>query len=174
MWKTRSRTAVAVPLAGQTASGTRDFGDDSSRWANDGACDDTRFVGDRGAGAWTSNDDHVGRDATDCRNLLNAGRIRWRAETDPVPRAVREVSPDNTDAFPVDCDSFVLRNLASLCRTQAGQAFPEDTMLARVLANCDRIIAPILASDCRAQVLPPSEERRVDSESAAAPTRGSP
>ena len=69
--------ALAVPLAGQTASGAGNFGDDSSIWVNDGACDDTRFVGDRGAGAWTSNDDHVGRDATDCRNLLNAGRIRW-------------------------------------------------------------------------------------------------
>lgn len=70
---------AAAPLAGQAASGAGDFGDDSSEWANDGVCDDTRFVGDRGAGAWTSNDDHVGRDATDCRNLLNAGRIRWGA-----------------------------------------------------------------------------------------------
>ena len=69
--------ALVAPLAGQTASGAGDFGDDSSEWANDGACDDTRFVGDRGAGAWFSNDAHVGRDATDCRNLLNAGRIRW-------------------------------------------------------------------------------------------------
>ena len=68
--------ALAVPLAGQTASGAGNFGDDSGRWANDGACDDTRFVGDRGAGA-LRDDDHVGRDATDCRNLLNAGRIRW-------------------------------------------------------------------------------------------------
>ena len=70
--------ALVAPLAGQMASGAGDFGDDSSEWANDGACDDTRFVGDRGAGAW-SNDEHVGRDATDCRNLLNAGRIRWGA-----------------------------------------------------------------------------------------------
>ena len=69
--------ALAAPLVGQTtASGVGDFGDDSSEWANDGACDDTRFVGDRGAAAATS-DDHVGRDATDCRNLLNAGRIQW-------------------------------------------------------------------------------------------------
>ena len=70
---------VAAPLAGQAASGPGDFGDDSSEWADDGVCDDTRFVGDRGDGAWASNDDHVGRDATDCRNLLNAGRIRWGA-----------------------------------------------------------------------------------------------
>ena len=68
---------LASPLAGQAVSGVGDFGDDSSEWANDGVCDDTRFVGNRGAGAWTANDDHVGRDATDCRNLLNAGRIRW-------------------------------------------------------------------------------------------------
>ena len=77
---------LAAPLAGQTASGAGDFGDDSSEWANDGVCDDTRFVGDRGAGAWTTNGDHVGRDATDCRNLLNAGRIRWRAVSESVDR----------------------------------------------------------------------------------------
>ena len=68
---------LSVPLAGQTASEDVDFGDDSSPYANDGACDDTRFFGDRGGGAWTRTADHGGRDATDCRNLLNAGVIRW-------------------------------------------------------------------------------------------------
>ncbi len=86
-----SRFALAIlvlagPLAGQTASGAGDFGDDSSEWANDGVCDDTRFVGDRGAAAWTFNGDHVGRDATDCRNLLNAGRIRWGSVSENVDR----------------------------------------------------------------------------------------
>ena len=89
--------ALAVPLAGQTASGAGNFGDDSGRWANDGACDDTRFVGDRGAGALTD-DDHVGRDATDCWNLLNAGRIRWGEATDAAPLAGQEISPDTTVA----------------------------------------------------------------------------
>ena len=78
--------ALAAPLAGQTASDAGDFGDDSSVWASDGVCDDTRFIGDRGAGAWTANGDHVGKDATDCRNLLNAGRIRWGTVSENVDR----------------------------------------------------------------------------------------
>ena len=78
--------ALAAPLAGQTASDTGDFGDDSSVFASDGDCDDTRFMGDRGAGAWTANGDHVGKDATDCRNLLNAGRIRWGTVSENVDR----------------------------------------------------------------------------------------
>ena len=77
---------LAAPLAGQTASEAGDFGDDSSEWANDGICDDTRFVGDRGAGAWTANGDHAGRDATDCRHLLNAGRIRWGSVSENADR----------------------------------------------------------------------------------------
>ena len=55
---------------------SRDFGDDSGEYANDGECDDTRFVGDRGGGA-VDTDSHIRRDATDCRNLLRAGRISW-------------------------------------------------------------------------------------------------
>ena len=78
--------ALAAPLAGQTASDAGDFGDDSSVWASDGVCDDTRFIGDRGAGAWTANGDHVGKDATDCRNLLNASRIRWGTVSENIDR----------------------------------------------------------------------------------------
>ena len=121
--------ALAVPLAGQTASGAGNFGDDSGRWANDGACDDTRFVGDRGAGALTD-DDHVGRDATDCRNLLNAGRIRWGEATDAAPLAGQEISPDTT----------VARVLASCDRINSN--------------------SPTLASYCRALVQPLSEGRQ--------------
>lgn len=78
--------ALAAPLAGQSASDAGDFGDDSSAWAIDGVCDDTRFIGDRGAGALTGNGDHVGKDATDCRNLLNAGRIRWGTVSENIER----------------------------------------------------------------------------------------
>ena len=125
--------ALAVPLAGQTASGAGNFGDDSGRWANDGACDDTRFVGDRGAGALTD-DDHVGRDATDCRNLLNAGRIWWGEATDDAPLAGQETSPDTT----------VARVLASCDRINSN--YPT--------------LDSYLASYCRALVQPPSEGRQ--------------
>lgn len=50
-----------------------DYGNDTSRWANDGECDDPRFEGD--AMAIGLNTDNIGRDATDCRADVEAGRI---------------------------------------------------------------------------------------------------
>jgi hypothetical protein len=55
-----------------------DFGDDSSRWANDGECDDPRFAGEGSAD--TLLDEDRGHDATDCRRLLKQGRIELRAD----------------------------------------------------------------------------------------------
>lgn len=66
----------AVPVAAQVEPGY--FGDDTSRYANDGNCDDTRFLGDRGEGAVAFSGDHVMRDAADCRTLVDEGRISWR------------------------------------------------------------------------------------------------
>ena len=53
-----------------------DFGDDSSQWANDGECDDPRFAGDGMAETLLSEDE--GRDASDCRDLFEQGRISLR------------------------------------------------------------------------------------------------
>ena len=53
-----------------------DFGDDTSRWAADGECDDPRFEG-RGMGL-TDGEEDVGHDATDCSELFEAGRISLR------------------------------------------------------------------------------------------------
>ncbi len=51
-----------------------DFGDDSSRWANDGQCDDPRF---EGPGMTTTMllDSDIGHDATDCATAFNAGTL---------------------------------------------------------------------------------------------------
>lgn len=53
-----------------------EFGNDTSDWANDGECDDPRFVGNGMAAVLI--DEDLGRDATDCRNLYNRGQIRLR------------------------------------------------------------------------------------------------
>ena len=55
-------------------SGQVHFGDDSSEYAHDGECDDVRFNGNGMADILL--DDDRGRDATDCRRLYEAGRIR--------------------------------------------------------------------------------------------------
>ena len=51
-----------------------DFGDDSGTWSRDGECDDPRFRGD-GMAAPPLSDDDIRRDATDCRELFESGRI---------------------------------------------------------------------------------------------------
>jgi len=61
-------------------SGTIDFGNDTSEWANDNECDDPRFenaVPDGGM-AGILLDDDLRRDASDCRALYEAGRIRLK------------------------------------------------------------------------------------------------
>jgi hypothetical protein len=59
--------------AGAATTGSIDFGDDSSTWSNDGECDDPRFAGP-GVAA-TLLDEDMGRDATDCSTLFEAGEI---------------------------------------------------------------------------------------------------
>ncbi len=53
-----------------------DFGNNSSTWANDGECDDPRFIG-RGM-AEVLLDEDAFRDANDCRALYRSGSIRLR------------------------------------------------------------------------------------------------
>jgi hypothetical protein len=65
---------LAAPLQAQP-----DFGDNTSRWANDGECDDPRFEGEGAAD--TLLDEDRAHDATDCRKLFNAGRIAVRRPT---------------------------------------------------------------------------------------------
>ena len=54
-----------------------DFGTDSSRWANDGECDDPRFTGP-GMTSTPLLDEDTRHDASDCRRAFQAGQIRLR------------------------------------------------------------------------------------------------
>jgi hypothetical protein len=65
---------AATPHLGQAQL---NFGDDDSTWAMDGECDDPRFEG-VGMAAVAFEED-VAHDATDCRALLDEGRIQLRA-----------------------------------------------------------------------------------------------
>jgi hypothetical protein len=68
----------ATPSSGGNDVEPGDFGDDTSQWANDGECDDPRFEGP-GMAAQAVEED-TGRDATDCRTALEAGRVTWKSE----------------------------------------------------------------------------------------------
>lgn len=66
-----------------------DFGDDASRWAKDGECDDPRFSG-AGMSEGTSLSDDIGHDATDCRAAWRGGKLQLADASD-------ELAPDFGD-----------------------------------------------------------------------------
>jgi hypothetical protein len=96
--------ALAVCLGLMTAPlhAQPDFGDNTSRWANDGECDDPRFEGE--AAADTLLDDDRGHDATDCRKLFNAGRIALRSPTANANGAVAFGDDSSEWARDGECD----------------------------------------------------------------------
>ncbi len=70
-------TSGEISLAGVTAKGIPDFGDDSSDFAHDGECDDPRF---KGLGMTTTQllSDDIQHDASDCEDAWDNGDIELR------------------------------------------------------------------------------------------------
>ena len=60
-------------------TGKPDFGDDSYGWADDGNCDDKRFVGE-GMSRAPYMPFAVAADASDCRAAWDAGSVTWRTD----------------------------------------------------------------------------------------------
>lgn len=76
-------TSAGLSPAAQAQPAAPDFGDDASRWANDGECDDPRFSGP-GMSEGTSLDDDIRHDATDCRAAWRSDRLELAlAASDP-------------------------------------------------------------------------------------------
>ncbi len=69
-------TALCLTMltASMATAETVRFGNNQSEWANDGECDDRRFVGKQMATS-LDNDD-IMRDASDCRAAYKAGKIK--------------------------------------------------------------------------------------------------
>jgi hypothetical protein len=59
-----------------------DYGDDTSKWAKDGECDDPRFSGTGVAGELVEED--RGHDATDCKAAVEAGKASYNGETPDI------------------------------------------------------------------------------------------
>lgn len=81
-----------------------DFGDDESRWAKDGECDDRRFSG---AGMtdtpFLASD--IGHDASDCRAAWSRGDIRLAASSDSGKRFTPNFGGDEGEwAEDGECD----------------------------------------------------------------------
>lgn len=71
--------AAPVPALAQNI----DFGDDASRFAKDGECDDMRFSGP-GMTDTTLIDSDIRHDATDCRTAYNQGRLTYNGNRAPT------------------------------------------------------------------------------------------
>lgn len=83
---------ILIALAAPASTQTIDFGDDTSQWSSDGECDDPRFEG-TGMTQTPILDTDIGRDATDCKNAFNAGRISL---TEGFPSPVADALAPNT------------------------------------------------------------------------------
>ncbi|WP_372426212.1 hypothetical protein [Salinarimonas chemoclinalis] len=84
---------AAHPAAARDAGPGFVWGDDSSRFANDGECDDPRF---QGAGmAKVTLEENRGADAGDCRRLFEAGAIDLIAAPDAGRRAQIDFGDDS-------------------------------------------------------------------------------
>ncbi|MCY3843305.1 MAG: ankyrin repeat domain-containing protein [Acidobacteria bacterium] len=87
----------------------RDFGADSGSSANDGVCDDIRLTG-VGTGRRPTFAATMA-DATDCRRLRDAGRVRWRSGPEDLPQLASaleasDMLPDETLVSPEDVAEF--------------------------------------------------------------------
>jgi len=77
------------------ATGTIDFGDDSSEWANDGECDDPRFTGPGAAEELVDAD--LMKDATDCRAAFEAGTVTLKDGGTSTPATTTATEIDYGD-----------------------------------------------------------------------------
>lgn len=85
----------AVEQMDVTAGPAFDFGDNQSDFANDGECDDARFIGEGLTRTGLLSED-VGHDAADCQAAFHDGTVRLRDETDPSMESV--IEPEAADA----------------------------------------------------------------------------
>ncbi|MCX7301216.1 MAG: hypothetical protein NTX73_12745 [Rhodobacterales bacterium] len=90
---------VAAPVNGSDAdtAGTVDFGDDTAVWANDGECDDPRFVGEGMSAAPVAAD--AGHDASDCKAAHDAGTVALAGD---APFATPENGNETNAADAID------------------------------------------------------------------------
>ncbi len=77
-------SVLAIISGAPAMSQDIDFGDNTSTWANDGECDDSRFSGP-GMTSTPLLDDDIGHDANDCRTAFKAGLLTLgAAESDDL------------------------------------------------------------------------------------------
>lgn len=121
---------ICLPAAAQAVK----YGDDSGEYPIDNECDDRRFYGTAMASRldWAS----VGRDASDCRALLEAGRVAlWdmeaaRAATDCA--AVKWGDDSSEYAGDGTCDDPRFEGMGA-----ADLLYPEDS--GRDASDCRRL-----------------------------------
>jgi hypothetical protein len=84
--------ALSLFVSGPALGQDIEFGDDSSRWANDGQCDDPRFEGPGAAAVRIAGDE--GRDAADCHAAFEAGTVTLIGASTSTPS---DIAVDDID-----------------------------------------------------------------------------
>lgn len=93
--------ALILSLSAPALAQDIDFGDDSSRWANNDKCDDPRFEGP-GAANFRSPVDEM-RDATDCQAAFDAGDVALVTQGDAAADETGDTgSADATESGDID------------------------------------------------------------------------
>ncbi len=91
---TISALTLSLPLP--AAAQSVDFGDDSSRFAKDGECDDMRFSG-AGMTSTMLIDSDIRHDATDCRSAYIQRRLTYQGGRRQEPASTSTYSNSGTD-----------------------------------------------------------------------------
>ena len=95
-----------------------DFGDDESKFALDGECDDARFIGE----AMTNTDliaKDIRQDASDCRAGVEAGLLRLRGPGDPSVASVLGESETEIAEDANEADKAALEDTKAEAETKA-------------------------------------------------------
>ena len=79
LWTSIFSLMLAVCFAGGAIAQSVSFGDDNGEYANDGECDERRFMGWGSASTLDRSDNY--KDATDCETLYRGGMI-WLVDKD--------------------------------------------------------------------------------------------
>jgi Tfp pilus assembly protein PilV len=118
MWMVLDLDAGFDSLLHSMVNSGIDFGDDSGDWANDGECDDPRFLGN--GSAMMPAFDHEGRDASDCRILFGMGEVELvgsatlATSNTPAAAAANDALQSNSQSYDKPEATLLAQNTANV------------------------------------------------------------
>ncbi|MDB5613762.1 MAG: hypothetical protein JWQ22_1415 [Devosia sp.] len=121
MFKSTIRTgiigaALCVLLLTPVLAQEIDFGGDTSEWANDGECDDPRFIGTGAADELVDAD--LMADATDCSKAFESGSVTLNQDYAGSSSDGADILVESQDDVAIDADSNESATIADMLATR--------------------------------------------------------